>query len=123
MWPRDRCSSGPGSSTYISMLIAQGTQLLNADLEWSVPTLAKSRAATRSKTTGLKLLESDDLKRVPWLVHGFTTRPGGFTASYGGRTLNVGFTKDDLRASVERNRRAALFAAGAATKSVPWPLI
>jgi YfiH family protein len=69
------------------------------------------------------VLQSADLKRVPWLVHGFTTRPGGFTTSYGGRTLNVGFTKDDLRASVERNRHAALLAAGAATKTTPWPII
>ena len=75
------------------------------------------------KPAELRLLQSADLKRVPWLVHGFTTRPGGFTTSYGGRTLNVGFTKDDLRASVERNRKQALLAAGAATKGKPWPLI
>lgn len=56
-------------------------------------------------------------------MHGFTTRPGGFTTSYGGRTLNVGFTKDDFRATVERNRKQALLAAGAATKATPWPLI
>ena len=35
----------------------------------------------------------------------------------------MGFTKDDLRASVERNRKQALLAAGAATKRAPWPLI
>jgi polyphenol oxidase len=56
-------------------------------------------------------------------MHGFTTRPGGLTTSYGGRTLNVGFTKDDLRASVERNRKQILLAAGAATKGEPWPLV
>ena len=75
------------------------------------------------KRVKLRLLQSADLKRIPWLVHGFTTRPGGFTTSYGGRTLNVGFTKDDLRASVERNRRTALLAAGAVSKGEPWPLI
>jgi len=64
------------------MLIAEGTQLVNVDLEWSVPTLAKSGAAAGRKSTGLKVLQSADLKRVPWLVHGFTTRPGGFTTSY-----------------------------------------
>jgi polyphenol oxidase len=88
-----------------------------------VPTPLKARAAQEWKPSGLKLLQSPDLKRVPWLVHGFTTRPGGFTTSYGGRTLNVGFTKDDLRASVERNRKQVLLAAGAATKAKPWPLI
>jgi YfiH family protein len=56
-------------------------------------------------------------------VHGFTTRSGGLSTAYGGRTLNLGFTKDDLRASVERNRQATLVAAGAASKGTPWPLI
>ena len=50
-------------------------------------------------------------------------RPGGFTTSYGGRTLNLGFTKDDLRENVEQNRKEALFAVGAATKGKPWPLV
>jgi polyphenol oxidase len=80
----------------------------------------RGKSVTRAK---LRLLQSPDLKRVPWLVHGFTTRPGGFTTSYGGRTLNLGFTKDDLRASVERNRKQALLAVGAVTKSEPWPLV
>ena len=53
----------------------------------------------------LGLLQSADLKRVPWLIHGFSTRPGGLSTSYGGRTLNLGFTKDDERAHVERNRK------------------
>ncbi|MGZ7057405.1 MAG: polyphenol oxidase family protein, partial [Candidatus Angelobacter sp.] len=88
-----------------------------------MPTLTKARAAKARKSTGLQLLQSSDLKQVPWLVHGFSTRPGGFTTSYGGRTLNLAFTKDDLRASVERNRKQALLAAGAATKGEPWPLV
>jgi YfiH family protein len=71
----------------------------------------------------LQLLQSSDLRSFPWLVHGFTTRPGGLTTAYGARALNLGFTKDDLRANVERNRKAALLAAGAATKGKPWPLI
>ncbi|MGZ4831268.1 MAG: peptidoglycan editing factor PgeF [Candidatus Angelobacter sp.] len=88
-----------------------------------MPTLTKARAVKARKSTGLQLLQSSDLKQVPWLVNGFSTRPGGFTTSYGGRTLNLAFTKDDLRASVERNRKQALLAAGAATKGEPWPLV
>jgi purine-nucleoside/S-methyl-5'-thioadenosine phosphorylase / adenosine deaminase len=107
----------------LSMRIAEGTKLFNTDLEWSVPTLVKARPAASRKSTGLKLLQSPDLKRVPWLVHGFTTRPGGFTTSYGGRSLNVGFTRDDLRANVESNRKQVLLAAGAITKSELWPLV
>jgi hypothetical protein len=88
-----------------------------------VPTSTNTRVARSRKSNSLTLLQSADLKRVPWLVHGFTTRPGGFTAIYGSRTLNLGFTKDDLRANVERNRKQALLAAGTATKGKPWQLI
>jgi polyphenol oxidase len=56
-------------------------------------------------------------------VHGFSTRHGGFTTAYGGHTLNLGFTKDDLRERVEHNRAKFLLAAGAADKSKPWPLV
>ncbi|HVG90254.1 MAG TPA: peptidoglycan editing factor PgeF [Alphaproteobacteria bacterium] len=88
-----------------------------------MPTLTQTRAAKRGKPAALRLLQSSDLKSLPWLIHGFTTRPGGLTTAYGSRALNLGFTKDDLRANVERNRNAALLAAGAATQSKPWPLI
>ena len=63
------------------------------------------------------------MKRIPWLVHGFSTRPGGSTTAYGGRTLNLGFTKDDLRDRVEQNRKLFLTEAGAATKAKSWPLV
>jgi polyphenol oxidase len=63
------------------------------------------------------------LKRIPWLVHAFSTRPGGNTTAYGGLSLNLGFTKDDLHEHVQSNRQLFLLAAGAATKTKPWPLI
>ncbi len=88
-----------------------------------MPTLSKRLAAEPRTSSRPQILTAADLTRIPWLVHGFTTRPGGFTTSYGGKTLNVGFTKDDLRASVERNRKRAMLAAGAVTKGEPWPLI
>ena len=109
-----------GSALFIC---PQGNNVLSADLEWCVPTLANARRAKSLKPTGLKLLRSPDLTRIPWLVHAFTTRPGGFTTSYGRRTLNVGFTKDDLRASVERNRKQVLLATGAVTRGTQWPLV
>jgi len=89
----------------------------------SKASLSKPSRVKPVRRAKLRLLQSPDLKRVPWLVHGFTTRPGGFTTGYGGRTLNVGFTKDDLHESVERNRKAALLAIGAASKSKPWSLV
>jgi polyphenol oxidase len=68
---------------------------------------------------------------VPWLVHGFSTRTGGVSKVYSGKTLNLGFTKDDPRSAVERNRQKfvrALVAslqprASRPSKREAWPLI
>lgn len=60
----------------------------------------------RSKQGKITILRSKYLSKLPWLVHGFSTRPGGFSRAYGGETLNLGFTKDDSKAAVERNRAA-----------------
>lgn len=71
----------------------------------------------------LQILQADSLSRVPWLVHGFSTRGNGTSQCYGGKSLNLGFTKEDARESVERNRGLFLQGAGAADGSKPWPLI
>src|SRR5262245_11602493 len=60
---------------------------------------------------------------MPWLVHGFSTRPGGTSTCYQGKSLNLGFTKEDAREHVEENRRLFLSALGAGTRNQPWPLI
>lgn len=44
-------------------------------------------------------------ERFGWLRHGFSTRGGGISAVYGGKSLNLGWTKEDDRASVAENRR------------------
>ena len=59
------------------------------------------------------------MSRFPWLVHGFSTRLGGFSRAYGGGALNLGFTKDDSKAAVERNRAAFLRQVGASHKLLP----
>ena len=66
---------------------------------------------------------ADSLAGIPWLTHGFSTRTRGFSRSYGGRALNLGFTAQDSRAAVERNRRAFALAVGARTRRVLWPII
>jgi YfiH family protein len=88
-----------------------------------VATLSKQAPARSIQAAKPLILRSPRLGRVPWLVYGFSTRAGGVTTAYGGRTLNMGFTKDDLRERVERNRASLLRAAGAANKSKPWPLV
>ena len=60
------------------------------------------------KKLKLNVLRASQLNDLPWLVHGFSTRSGGFSRAYGKNDLNLGFTKDDARAAVERNRAAFL---------------
>ena len=75
------------------------------------------------RKTQLNILQADSLKAIPWLVHGFSTRPGGFSKVYGGRTLNLGFTQQDARAAVEKNREKFLRQLGATSKGRAWPLV
>ena len=56
----------------------------------------------------LNILRATHLSKFPWLVHGFSTRLGGSSRVYGKDTLNLGFTKEDSKAAVERNRTAFL---------------
>jgi hypothetical protein len=76
-----------------------------------------------SATNQLQVLQAPALKRIPWLVHGFSTRLGGVSVCYGGKSLNLGFTKDDSRANVEKNRQRILMALGATVAGRPWPLV
>jgi len=78
------------------------------------------------------ILRAQNLSALPWLVHGFSTRTGGFSHAYGKGALNLGFTKDDSRVTVGRNRAAFLRAIGAVASNRRgrrtaadgfWPLI
>jgi YfiH family protein len=84
----------------------------------------------------LNVLHASHLSKFPWLVHGFSTREGGFSRAYGNKTLNLGFTKEDSKAAVERNRSTFLNELGAsggngkvtrkaarAANSKLWPLV
>lgn len=90
-----------------------------------MPTKAPSK-------TKLTILRARHLSQLSWLIHGFSTRVAGFSRFYRKGDLNLGFTKDDSRVSVERNRAALLKELGAVSgarrglrKSGPksWPLI
>ena len=56
----------------------------------------------------LIILKANQLKALPWLIHGFSTRCGGLSRGYGGHALNLGFTRDDKRSVVTRNRNRFL---------------
>lgn len=88
--------------------------------------------ALRSKNNAdceIEVLRAESLLKIPWLVHGFSTRHGGVSKAYGRNTLNLGFTAHDSRTAVEANRRAFVSAIPAAPgKSrhahgeVSWPI-
>jgi len=88
--------------------------------------------ASVSSKNKLNVLRARHLNEIAWLVHGFSTRTGGFSRAYGAGGLNLGFTKDDSCVVVERNRAAFLQVLGAVqSKRRPsrnaanslWPLI
>lgn len=79
------------------------------------------RVPTRTtRQNSLNILRAANLSSIPGLVHGFSTRIGGFSRAYGGHALNLGFTKDDEKSAVERNRATFLrelgFSADGSTK-------
>jgi YfiH family protein len=56
------------------------------------------------RASGLKILEAPALAQLGWLVHGFSTRPGGVSELSGTRVLNLEFTDWDSRERVAENR-------------------
>ena len=84
-----------------------------------------------SNETKLRILHVPQLSRYPWLLHGFSTRAGGFSGAYKRGDLNLGFTTDDSPAAVERNRAAFLKKLGAVVQARGarhsagplWPLL
>jgi YfiH family protein len=57
---------------------------------------------------GTEILTANILAAIPWLVHGFSTRPGGVSKLSDARVLNLGFTDWDSRTAVSRNRASLL---------------
>lgn len=78
-----------------------------------------TRAPIKSKLT---ILQAPHLQKLPWLIHGFSTRQGGYSRVSGGQALNLGFTKTDSRSNVQRNRAAFLAELGVGGRN-PWPLV
>lgn len=81
-------------------------------------------APAANKREKPEVLRAENLTKIPWLIHAFSTRQGGFSKPYGGNALNLGHTKHDSGSTVERNRRAFLQSIGATnTKGKHWPLV
>jgi purine-nucleoside/S-methyl-5'-thioadenosine phosphorylase / adenosine deaminase len=79
-------------------------------------------AWTEHSARGIRILQVPALVKLPWLLHGFSTRLGGVSAlvdrpavtqEKAERVLNLGFTEGDTRENVLENRRRFLSALGA----------
>ncbi len=81
------------------------------------------RATASPKPGKVNVLRAKSLSGISWLVHGFSTRQGGVTQQYGGSQLNLGYTREDKRENVDRNRELFVRAVGAETRARLWPLI
>jgi YfiH family protein len=78
------------------------------------PPVPRIAAAWRlRKSRGLEILELAPFRKLPWLLHGFSTRPGGVSPLESEKVLNLGFTEWDARENVIENRRLFQSAIGA----------
>jgi polyphenol oxidase len=78
--------------------------------------LTSSKDWTTRTHRGVTVLQSAALNKLPWLVHGFSTRPGGVSEIPGENenVLNLGAVEWDKRENVEENKRRFQSALGAA---------
>ena len=78
----------------------------------STPKPTGSPWTTRS-SRGLQLLQIPAFSKLPWLVHGFSSKPGGVSIQDTQKVLNLGFTDWDTKENVLENRRRFQSALGA----------
>ncbi len=65
------------------------------------------------KLRGMQILQVPALAKIPWLVHGFSTKTGGVSNLGNEKVLNLGFTEWDSRENVLENRHRFQAALGA----------
>jgi polyphenol oxidase len=65
------------------------------------------------KSGGIQVLQLSPFTKLPWLVHGFSTRFGGSSTLDGQKVLNLSFAEWDTKEAVAKNRRMLQAAVGA----------
>jgi polyphenol oxidase len=68
---------------------------------------------TERASHGVRILQVPAFRKIPWLVHGFSTRPGGISDIEDEKVLNLGAVEWDSRENVEENKRRFQSALGA----------
>jgi polyphenol oxidase len=79
----------------------------------SPATFVSSKDWTERTRRGVTIVQAAALNKLPWLVHGFSTRPGGVSEIDGQKVLNLGAVEWDKRENVEENKRHFQAAVGA----------
>jgi len=60
---------------------------------------------TDHNVRGIHFLQVPTFAKLPWLIHGFSTKPGGVSTQDGEKVLNLSFTEWDTKENVLQNRR------------------
>jgi YfiH family protein len=68
---------------------------------------------TERNLRGIRILQASALTKLPWLIHGFSSKPGGVSSQDAQKVLNLGFTEWDTKENVLENRRLFQSALGA----------
>jgi YfiH family protein len=79
----------------------------------SVSSAQPSPAWITLKSRGVQILQAPALAKLPWLIHGFSTKPAGVSPLNKEKLLNLGFTEWDTNENVLENRRRFQSALGA----------
>jgi len=110
---RERRALANCDYTYTFMAATKGSRAKSKIAKKRKPLLASASRWTECVQRGVRVLQVPALRKLPWLVHGFSTRGGGVSKLDGKRVLNLGFTEWDARENVKENRRRLQAALGA----------
>lgn len=110
---RERRTLANCDYTYTFMAATKGSRAKGKKRKKQNPRQAGASRWTQRVQRGVRILQVPALAKLPWLVHGFSTRAGGVSKLNGKRVLNLGFTEWDARENVKENRRRLQAAIGA----------
>src|SRR5256885_2867143 len=95
------------------MAATKGTRVKRKTSKKRITRRATATHWAERTNRGLRILQVPELAKLTWLVHGFSTRPGGASQLDSQRVLNLGFTEWDARENVKQNRARLQAAVGA----------
>jgi purine-nucleoside/S-methyl-5'-thioadenosine phosphorylase / adenosine deaminase len=107
-------SANPADSDYTGRVVTPTkTVTARRGIRKSRARAGAPTAWTERNPRGVRILQVPALAKLAWLVHGFSTKPGGVSDQNGERVLNLSFTDWDTKDNVFENRRRFQSALGA----------